>query len=107
MNVQELEKLKADIKAEVLKEITGKGYQTSGSKLGVYDEIREKYKKPLLEAYGVYHFNQVWQMIRRLACYKAGVRYVRDLTPSKEVEAADFAEMLCKIMLEGKVKADE
>ena len=107
MNSQELEKLKADIKAEVLKELTNKGFQTSGTKMGVYDEVRERYKKPLYEAYGVYHFDQVWQIIRRLSCYKAGVRYVRDLTPSKEIEAAKFAEMLCEIMLEGKVKTDE
>lgn len=100
MDTQEIEKLKADVKAEILKEITGKDYQTNGSKLGVYDEVRKKYKKPLLDAYGVYHFDQVWQIIRRLSCYKAGVKYVRDLNPSKEIEAARFAELLCKQMLE-------
>lgn len=96
----DIQQLKADIKAEVLKELTNKDYKAANSTTGPYGEIREKYKKPLLDKFGTYYFDQVWQHIRKLACYYVGVRYVRDLTPSKEAVAAECAETLCKMMLE-------
>ena len=102
MTDQELTVIKADIKAEVLKEITGAGYQTSGTKMGVYDEVRNRYQKPLYETFGVYHYDQVWQLIRRLSCYMSGVKYVRDLSPSREFKAAEIAETLCKMAIEKK-----
>jgi hypothetical protein len=97
---KELQQLKNDIKAEVLKEITGKDYKAVNSKSGVFDKVRDKYRMPLLEKYGVYHFDQVWVHIRRLSCYMAGVKYVRDLTPSKEMIAAEIAERLCNMAVE-------
>ena len=90
---------KADLKAEIIKEITGRDLKIVNSKHGELDKVRNKYKKPLYDRYGTYHFAQVWDNIRRLGCYMVGVRYVRDLTPSKEQKAAEIIEKLCEMAL--------
>jgi hypothetical protein len=100
MNQDERIKLIADIKAEVVKDLTGKDFKSVNSKYGSFDRVREKYRKPLYEKYGCYYWAQVWDNIRRLTCYMVGVRYVRDLTPSKEEMAAEIAETLCNMALE-------
>lgn len=95
----DIEQLKADIKAEVLKELDKRDYKAANSKVGPFSEVREEYKDKLYEIYGSVWFWQVWDNIRKLSCSMAGVRYVRDLTPSLEVKAADYARTLCKMAI--------
>jgi hypothetical protein len=102
MQIDDIERFKAEIKAEVIKEITGKDYKAANSKTGVFDEVRDKYKKPLRDTFGICVWSEVWDNIRRLSCRIAGVRYVRDLTPSMEFKAAEIAETLCKMALESR-----
>lgn len=102
MSEEELKLLKAEIKAEVLKDITGKDYKTANSKMGVFDQVRDRYKKPLYDTYGTVTYWKVWEHIRGLACLMSGVRYVRDLSPSKEMLAADIAEKLCQMAIQQK-----
>lgn len=93
----DIEILKADIKAEVLKELDKRDYKAANSKTGAFSEAREEYKDKLYEVYGSVWFWQVWENIRKLSCSMAGVRYVRDLTPSLEEKAATFARILCEM----------
>lgn len=102
MTKEEIEQLKADIKAEVIKELTGKDAVIPVSEKGLYNRVRNKYKDKLYQVYGVYHYAQVWDHIRRLSCYMAGVKYIRELTPSSEIVAADYAEKLCIMALESR-----
>ena len=101
MSKEEIEKLKADIKAEILKDITGKPLKHDRN--GVFDKVRDEYKEALHKAYGTYHYDQVWQAIRKLSCYMSGVNYVRELSPSSEFKAAEVA----KILLEMAINARE
>jgi hypothetical protein len=101
MESSDIEKLKAEIKAEILKEITGQPLKPD--RCGVFDEVRNRYKKPLFETYGTYHWDRVWSFIRQLSCYMAGVRYVRELSPSAEIKAAAVAEKLCKMAIKREV----
>jgi hypothetical protein len=89
------EELKAEIKAEVVKELTNKDHMASNKERGPFAEIRNKYRKRLYEVFGVYHYAVVWDNVRRLSCYMAGVKYLRELTPSLEIKAAEYAEQLC------------
>jgi hypothetical protein len=98
-DTDERAKLIADIKAEVMKELTGKDLKSVNSTCGPFDMVRGKYQKPLYEKYGTYYYAQVWEHIRHLSCYMVGVRYVRDLNPSKEEIAAKIAEELCEMAL--------
>jgi hypothetical protein len=98
----DIAKLKAEIKAEVLNEITGQPLKSD--RHGVFDEIRNKYKQPLYDVYGTYHYARVWDLIRQLSCYVAGVRYVRELGPSAEIKAAVMAERLCQMALKREVE---
>jgi hypothetical protein len=102
MTKDEIDQLKADIKAEILKELTGKDSVTPTSDRGLYNKVRSKYKNKLYAVYGVYHYAQVWDHIRRLSCYMAGVKYIRELTPSSEIKAAEIAEKLCIMAIESK-----
>jgi hypothetical protein len=100
MSAEELVKLKKEIKSELLQELTGK--PPKADRNGVFDEVRNKYRDQLHKAYGTYHYDQVWQCIRKLSCYMAGVCYVRELSPSIEFKAAEAAEILLKMVIEAK-----
>lgn len=100
MSNEEIQKLKADIKAEILQDITGKPLKHDRN--GVFDEVRDKYKDELHKAYGTYHYDQVWQCIRKLSCYMAGVNYVRELSPSLEFRAAEGAEVLLQMVIKAR-----
>ena len=98
---QDREAIKAELKSEILQELTGDDPHTN-SEGGPYNVVREKYKKLLYETFGGYHYDQVWQLIRRLTCYLSGVRYVRQIGPSVEYKAAQYAELLCKLAIDAR-----
>jgi hypothetical protein len=106
MNDQEKQLLIADIKAQVIQELTGQDLRvanaaTMGTK--ALKEVYDKYRGPLYEKYGNVTWAQAWDCARKLAVFKMGKRYVRDLLPSEEKEAAEFAESILKqlVNLEG------
>lgn len=100
MNEQERKILLADLKAEVIKEITGKDLRVAQSDPKPLKELYNQYKKPLYEKYGIVTWATVWDCIRKLVVYKMGHRYVRDLLPSEEEEAAEIAEVFINMMLD-------
>jgi hypothetical protein len=102
MTKDEIDQLKADIKAEVIKELTGKDYKSTNCGTGAFASVRNKYRKDFLKTFGVYHCAMVWDNIRRLTCYMVGVKYIRELTPSLEIKAAEIAEKLCVMAIESK-----
>lgn len=97
MDKAKLEKLKADLKAEILKELDGRDYKAANAKTGAFSKVREEYKSKLYDTYGTVWYWQVWENIRKLSLHMAGVRYVRDLTPSLEENAASYARILCEM----------
>jgi hypothetical protein len=98
LTAEQLEMLKADIKAQVIRELTGQDVRSVQERPKPLLDLWKKYKKPLYERYGVGTYAQVWDCIRKLATFRVGHRYVRDLLPSKEVEAARFAMQLLELM---------
>lgn len=94
----ELELIKADIKAEIMKELTGNDIRTPQRKDRPLRTVYDRYNKQLYEKYGVYKWYQIWNAVRLLTTYKLGHRYVRDIMPSEEVEGAKFAEQLLLMM---------
>ena len=102
MTQDEVQKLKDDLKADIIRELTGKDYKAANSTTGEFSKVRDKYMQKLHEAYGHVWYAQVWDNIRRLSCFMAGVRYIRDLCPSKELIAADIAEKLCIMAIEAR-----
>lgn len=96
MTEQERALLIADLKAEVIKELTGADARVAykGSEAKALNELYQKYRGPLYDKYGVYVWAQIWDCARKLAVYKARKRYVRDLLPSEEAEAAEFVESI-------------
>jgi hypothetical protein len=89
----------ADLKAEIIKELTGRDLRVANDNSGPLKEIYKKYRDPLYKKYGVGTWAQVWDCVRKLATFRAGHRYVRDLLPSEEKEAAQFAESILTEML--------
>ncbi|GIN88679.1 hypothetical protein J6TS2_50650 [Heyndrickxia sporothermodurans] len=93
MNAEELQLIKADLKAEILKELTGKDLRsTQENKSKPLANVWTKYREPLFQKFGTVTYHQAWECIRKLAVLKTGHRYIRDLLPSEEMEAAEFAE---------------
>ena len=86
--------LKADLKAELIKELTGKDLRIANDKSKPLAIVREKYRKQLYEKFGIGTWANVWDSIRKLSVYRTGNIYLRDLKPSDEEEAAVFAENL-------------
>ncbi|KYG28152.1 hypothetical protein [Alkalihalobacillus trypoxylicola] len=99
MTEKEIEMLKADLKAEIIKDLTGKDLRVAQDKSKPLAEVYNKYKDELHKKYGNVTWGNVWECVRKLAVYRAGHRYVRDLLPSEEVEAAKFAEQILEEML--------
>jgi hypothetical protein len=91
---EQLELLKADITTQVIRELTGQDLRTVQVHPKPLLETWKKYRKPLYEKFGPVTYAQVWDCIRKLAVFRAGHRYVRDLLPSEETDAAEFAESI-------------
>jgi len=98
MATNDLEMLKADLKAEILKELTGQDLRAAKENPKPLLELWKTYRQPLYEKFGPGTYFHVWECIRKLAVYRSGHRYIRDLLPSEEAEAADFAESLLEQM---------
>jgi len=94
MTEEERNLLFADLKAEIIKELTGKDLRVAQDSSRPLAELYKKYKEPLFKKFGTVTYHQVWECIRKLATFKTGHRYVRDLLPSEEKEAAEFAESI-------------
>jgi hypothetical protein len=102
MTNKERSLLIADLKAEVIKELTGKDLRVAQDGPKALKSLYDKYRMPLYDKYGVGTWAQVWDSIRKLAVIKMGKRYVRDLLPSEETEATEFAEsILIQLLGEG------
>jgi len=91
---RERELLIADLKAQVIKELTGQDLRVAQDISKPLAVLYSKYKEPLYKKFGTVTYAQVWDCIRKLATYRAGHRYVRDLLPSEEEDAAEFAEAI-------------
>lgn len=98
LTAEQLELLKADIKAQVIRELTGQDVRSVQERPKPLLDLWQKYRKPLYEKFGPVTYAQVWDCIRKLATFRAGHRYVRNLLPSEEVEAARFAMQLLELM---------
>lgn len=96
--IRDYELLKADLKAEIIKELTKQDIRVAQDITKPLAQVWNKYKKPLYEKFGVVTYHQVWECVRKLATYRAGHKYVRDLLPSEEESAAEFAEMILNQM---------
>ena len=100
---EDFELLKSQLKAELVKEVTGRGYtpNTIHDPLG---EVRKKYiNSPdglLFEVVGPYKTWKAWEHIRRLSLEAVGATYVRDLDAVKAQYAASVAEELCTLLID-------
>ncbi|NRG47348.1 hypothetical protein HRF87_21720 [Bacillus sp. CRN 9] len=94
MSEEEKKLLVADLKAEIMKDLTGKDFRVAQDTSKPLAALYAKYKKSLFDKFGPVTYAQVWDSVRKLATYRSGHKYVRDLLPSEEVEAAEFAESL-------------
>lgn len=103
---EQLEILKADITTQIVKELTGMDLRTVQEHPKPLQELWKKYQRPLYEKFGPVTYAQVWDCIRKLATFRAGHRYVRDLLPSEEKDAAEFAESIL-IQMGVEVKEEE
>lgn len=97
MTEEEKAILVADIKALVVKELTGKDLRVvEQNNNRALKSLLDEYREPLFEKFGVGTWANVWDCVRKLAVYNQGKTYVRDLLPSEEKEAAAFAEGILK-----------
>lgn len=94
LDPKQYELLKADLRAEILKEITGQDLRVSQDATKPLMQVWNAYKRPLYKKFGTVTYHQVWECVRKLATFRAGHRYVRDLLPSEEEEAAEFVESI-------------
>lgn len=101
---EQLELIKADITAQVVKELTGLDLRTVNEHPKPLMDVWKAYRDPLYQKFGPVTYYQVWDSVRKLAVFRAGHRYVRDLLPTEEAEAAEFAE---SILLQMGVEAKE
>ena len=102
LSPDDLELIKAQIKAELLQEMEQKDPHT-GWKADPFNEVRNRYAKnqgPLHKALDGLLWYKAWECIRQLSCMCAGVRYIRDLDPVTSKKAAETAEFLCKYVIE-------
>jgi len=106
LTAEQIEMLKADIKAQVIRELTGQDVRSVQERPKPLLDLWQKYRKPLYEKFGPVTYAQVWDCIRKLATFRAGHRYVRDLLPSEEKDAAEFAESIL-IQMGVEVKEEE
>jgi hypothetical protein len=98
----DIEKLKAELKAQIIHEITMKDLKTANKEITIWDETREKFKKPLRDKFGANMYYVLWESIRRTSCLICGIRYVRDMSPILEEKAANVAAQLCEMALKSK-----
>lgn len=99
MEVIDFEKLKAELKAEIVEELSKKDYRACNDLSKPLGLIYTKYQEALYNKYGTYQWAKVWECIRGLAIRKAGCVYIRELKPETEEIAAEFAQKLCLEML--------
>lgn len=103
LSPEDLETIKSQIKAEVLKDLTQQDFHTHMER-DPFNDVRNKYAKyggPISQAFGnTCPCGTAWEMIRKLSVLCVGLRYVRDLTPEKSEKAAKIAEYLCKYLIE-------
>lgn len=104
--MNEREKLKAEIKAELIEELAKKEYRATNDMTKPLGKVYNKHRDALYKKYGIYQWAKVWESIRNLAIRKAGCSYVRELKPETEKIAADFAEKLCVEMLGEMIKEE-
>lgn len=95
---EQLDLLTADITAKVIQQLTGQDLRTAQDNSRPLNGLYQRYKKELRDKYGVVKWAKTWDSVRLLTTYKFGHRYVRELLPSEEVEAAEFAEKLLLMM---------
>ncbi|WP_017470643.1 hypothetical protein [Amphibacillus jilinensis] len=95
--------LVADIKSQIIKELTGQDLRPQNQRNKPLSDLYDKYRGPLYEKYGVKTWADIWEHTRRLSILFTGNRYIRDLLPSEEEIATEFAESILKqfINLEG------
>ncbi len=98
MAAKDIELLKADLKAELIKELTGQDLRIAQDISKPLANVWQEYKEPLYKKFGTVTYHQVWECVRKLATFRAGHRYVRDLLPSEECEAAEFAETILSLI---------
>jgi hypothetical protein len=100
----DLVKLKAEIKAEVIKELTERDFHTQNTpKNDPFNAVRMKFAKckgPLNETFGNYTYARVWESIRAISAACTGTKYIRDLSPIKSEKAAEIANYLCEYVIE-------
>lgn len=93
------DKLKSEIKAELIEELQQKDYRANNDLSRPLGQVYSEYRKLLYEKYGTYQWAKVWDCIRGLAIRKSGCVYVRELKPETEEQAAEYARKLCQEML--------
>src|SRR5690606_1750862 len=96
--IRDYELLKADLKAEIIKELTKQDIRVAHDMTKPVAQVWKKYNEPLYGKFGVLPYHQVWECVRKLATYRAGHKYVRDLLPSEEESAPEFAELILNHM---------
>lgn len=94
------DKLKAELKAEIVEEIARKDYRAQNDLSKPLGQVYTEYREALYKKYGTYQWAKVWECIRGLAIRKSGCVYVRELKPESEEIAANFAKQLCESILE-------
>lgn len=102
MTDKEIEMLKAEIKAEVIKDLTGQAPRTGNAAYGPLAEVRKKYAScngPLYKKLGPYKYHQAWIAINKIAKLMTGEKYVSSLTLSKEIEYAEICDFLCRYVM--------
>lgn len=98
LSSEQLELLTADITAKVIQQLTGQDLRTAQDNSRPLNGLYQRYKKELRDKFGIVKWAKTWDAVRLLTTYKFGHRYVRELLPSEEAEAAEFAENLLIMM---------
>lgn len=100
MTTDEFDRLKIELKAEIVEELSKKDYRAANDLSKPLGQVYTEYREALHKKYGTYQWAKVWECIRGLSIRKAGCVYVRELHPEAEEIAAGFARKLCLEMLD-------
>lgn len=107
---EDYEKIKNEIKAELLKEITKVDFHNPHRNDSPFNRVRDKYTRcnsEFHQLFGNVTYAKVWEAIRYISVACIGERYTRNMKPSQAVKASEIAEYLIKYVMNKRQEVPE
>ena len=97
LTTEQLKTLKAEITAEVLREVDSK---RKNKEPYITHQIHKKYENDLFKKFGAVWYDEAWQAVKKLALYKNHLRRVNQITPNNAEQIGQDVENILLFLLD-------